>query len=122
MNGKNRDQWLIAVTEELDAIKSNDVWEIVVPLRDAHVLHNKWVYNTKTDANGGIERYKARLIVCGNEQVFGIDYNFTFAAVMNLATVKLILVLSRRWNVPARHGYVPNAYVKAESRNTWTYT
>uniref|UniRef100_A0AAV1U8H0 Reverse transcriptase Ty1/copia-type domain-containing protein n=1 Tax=Peronospora matthiolae TaxID=2874970 RepID=A0AAV1U8H0_9STRA len=33
---------------------------------------------------------------------------------MDLGTVKLILVLSRRWNVPARHGDVPNAYVKAE--------
>uniref|UniRef100_A0AAV1UWW3 Reverse transcriptase Ty1/copia-type domain-containing protein n=1 Tax=Peronospora matthiolae TaxID=2874970 RepID=A0AAV1UWW3_9STRA len=33
---------------------------------------------------------------------------------MDLGTVKLILVLSRRWKVPARHGDVPNAYVKAE--------
>uniref|UniRef100_A0AAV1T7Z6 Reverse transcriptase Ty1/copia-type domain-containing protein n=1 Tax=Peronospora matthiolae TaxID=2874970 RepID=A0AAV1T7Z6_9STRA len=33
---------------------------------------------------------------------------------MDLVTVKLILVLSERWNVPARHGDVPNAYVKAE--------
>ena len=53
-------------------------------------------------------------MVCGNEQVFGVDYTLTFAAVMDLAMVKMILVLSRRWNVPARHGDVPNAYVKAE--------
>ena len=33
---------------------------------------------------------------------------------MELGTVKVILVLSRRWNVPARHGDVPNAYVKAD--------
>uniref|UniRef100_A0AAV1T6R3 Reverse transcriptase Ty1/copia-type domain-containing protein n=1 Tax=Peronospora matthiolae TaxID=2874970 RepID=A0AAV1T6R3_9STRA len=33
---------------------------------------------------------------------------------MDLVTVKLILVLSKRWNVPARHGDIPNAYVKAE--------
>ena len=33
---------------------------------------------------------------------------------MELGTVKVILVLSRRWNVLARHGDVPNAYVKAE--------
>ena len=33
---------------------------------------------------------------------------------MYLGTVKLMLVLSRRWNVLARHGDVPNAYVKAE--------
>uniref|UniRef100_A0AAV1U2P2 Reverse transcriptase Ty1/copia-type domain-containing protein n=1 Tax=Peronospora matthiolae TaxID=2874970 RepID=A0AAV1U2P2_9STRA len=33
---------------------------------------------------------------------------------MDLGTVKLILVLPRRWNVPVRHGDVPNAYVKAD--------
>ena len=51
--------------------------------------------------------------MCGNEQVFGVDYNLTFAAVMYMVTVKLILVLSRSWNVPARHEIAPNAYVKA---------
>uniref|UniRef100_A0AAV1UJN6 Reverse transcriptase Ty1/copia-type domain-containing protein n=1 Tax=Peronospora matthiolae TaxID=2874970 RepID=A0AAV1UJN6_9STRA len=44
------------MTEELDALKANDVWEIVVPPENAQVLHNKWVYKTKTDANGDIER------------------------------------------------------------------
>ncbi|CAI5706593.1 unnamed protein product [Peronospora effusa] len=93
---------------------ANDVWTVVAPPKNAHVLHNKWMYKTKTDANADIERYKARLVVCGKEQVFGVDYNLTFAAVMDFSTVKMILMLSRRWKVPARHGDVPNAYVKAE--------
>ena len=63
------------MTEELDFLKANDVWEVVVLPRKAHILHNKWVYKTRTNANGDIERYKARLVVCGNEQVFGVDYN-----------------------------------------------
>ena len=102
------------MTEELDSLKANDVWEVVVLPRKAHILHNKWVYKPKTDANGDIERYKAWLVVCGNEQVFGVYYNLAFAAVIDMATVKLIMILSRRWNVPARHGDVPNAYLKAE--------
>ena len=93
-----------------------------MPPKGAHVLHNKWVYKTKTDANGYIERYKDRLVVCGNEQVLRVKYTLTFSEVMDLGTVKLILVLSRRWNVPARHGDVPNAYVKAERRSAWVFT
>ncbi|KAG3077565.1 hypothetical protein PI125_g21215 [Phytophthora idaei] len=27
---------------------------------------------------------------------------------------KLILVLARKWRVPAKHGGIPNAYAKAE--------
>ena len=107
---------------EMDALKSNDVWKVVVPPKNAHVLHNKWVYKNKTNANVDIDRYKARLVVCENEQVFGANYTLTFAAVMDLGTVKLILVLSRRCNVPACHGDVPNAYVKARKENHRTFT
>ena len=77
-------------------------------------MHNKWVNKTKTDSSEDISRYKARIFECGIEQVFSVGYNLTFAAVMDSVTVKLILVLSRRWNVPTRYGDVPNAYVKAE--------
>lgn len=34
--------------------------------------------------------------------------------VMIVNTVEMILVLSRRWKVPARDGDVPNAYVRSE--------
>ena len=114
INSDHREQWQVAMNEELDPMKSKDVWTVVVPPKGVHVLHNKWVFKTKTDANGNVERYKERLVACGNEHLFGVDYTLTFAAVMDLSTVKVILVLSRRWNVPARHGDVPNAYVKAE--------
>ena len=104
----------MASTEELLALESNGVWSMVVPPVESHVLHNKWVFKAKTDANRNVERYKARLVACGNEQLFRVDYTLTFAAVMELGTVKVIVVLSRRRNVPARHGDVPNAYVKAD--------
>ena len=110
----SKDKWAVAIKDELDALEENGVWAVVVPPDNAHILHNKWVFKTKTDADGNVERYKARLVACGNEQLFGVDYTLTFAAVMELGTVKVILVLSRRWNVPARHGDVPNAYVKAD--------
>eukprot|EP00644_Phytophthora_capsici_P017109 jgi/Phyca11/130666/e_gw1.96.61.1 len=92
----------------------NGVWTVEVPPVGSHVLHTKWVFKTKIDADGAIERFKARLVACGNEQLYGIDYNLTFAAVIELSTVKVILVFARRWRVPVRHGDIPNAYVKAE--------
>ena len=81
---------------------------------DANRLHKKWVYKTKHDADGNLERYKARLVACGNEQVFGRDYNVTFAAVMEMSRVKLILALARIWKVPTHHGDILNAYVKTD--------
>ena len=48
----HRKQWLTAMTNELDALKSNDVWTVVMPPKGAHVLQNKWFYK--------IKRYKRR--------------------------------------------------------------
>ena len=55
------------------------------------------------------------MVACGNEQSFGNDYTRTFTAVMDITTGKVILALSQIWGVPARHGDVPNAYVKAST-------
>lgn len=100
--------------EEIAALQGNDVWTIVKRPPGTHALHTKWVYKTKTDAQGDLERLKARLVACGNEQVLSVHYTLTFAAVMDLSTVKVILALAATWGVPAKHGDIPNAYVKAE--------
>eukprot|EP00644_Phytophthora_capsici_P018852 jgi/Phyca11/132500/e_gw1.174.10.1 len=96
------------------ALEANGVWRVVRKPRKEKLLHTKWVFKTKLDAGGGIERFKARLVACGNEQEFGVNYGLTFAAVIEMSSVKVILALARRWRVPAKHGDVPNAYVKAD--------
>ncbi|OWZ17991.1 Copia protein [Phytophthora megakarya] len=100
--------------EELKALEETGVWKAVRVPRGVRVLHTKWVYKTKKDAEGAAERLKARLAACGNEQEFGVNYSITFSAVMNMGSVKLILCLAKKWRVPAKHGDVSNAYVKAD--------
>ncbi|GMF30943.1 unnamed protein product [Phytophthora lilii] len=87
MKSPLKSEWTTAMIEELKELEENGVWTVEVPPVGSH---------------------------CGNEQLYGIDYNLTFAAVTELSTVKVILVFARRWCVPARHGVIPNAYVKAE--------
>lgn len=69
---------------------------------------------TKRDADGNLERYRARLVACRNEQVFVRDYNVTFAAMMVMSSVKKISALTRVWKSPAQHAGIPKSYVKAE--------
>ena len=82
--------------EELNSLEQNGVCNVVRLPKNSHSLHSKWLYITKRDPNSDFERYKARLVVCGNEQVFCRDYNFTFAAVMDMSSVKFILALSQK--------------------------
>ncbi|CAI5734969.1 unnamed protein product [Hyaloperonospora brassicae] len=114
MRSTKRPDWEKAMRKEIAALEANDVWRVIKRPAGSNALHSKWVYKTKTDAHGDLERYKARLVACGNEQVFGIDYQLAFAAVMDMSTVKVIIALAATWNMPAKHGDIPNAYVRAK--------
>ncbi|POM71675.1 Hypothetical protein PHPALM_11725 [Phytophthora palmivora] len=109
------EKWRVAEREEIASLEANNTWKVVKVSPGTARLHSKWVYKKKRDGDGKIQRYKVRLVACGNEQVFGIDYLFTFAAVMELPSGKAVLALARIWRVPAKHGDVPNAYVKTST-------
>ena len=40
-------------------------------------IQNKWIFKRKTDADGNVTVYKARLVANGFSQVQGIDYDET---------------------------------------------
>ncbi|KAG3118187.1 hypothetical protein PI124_g3546 [Phytophthora idaei] len=98
------EKWKQAIREEVEALEQNDTWELVKKPRDAKLLQTKWVFKLKKHADGSIERYKARLVARGDQQEYGVNYTYTFSAVLELTSGKMILVVSRIWRVPARMG------------------
>ncbi|KAJ0395767.1 hypothetical protein P43SY_005684 [Pythium insidiosum] len=105
--------WAKARKEELDALWVNETWTPLKRVGGKHYLHTKWVLKKKKNKDGEIERYKARLVACGNEQVAGVDYVLTFAAVLEMTSGKFILGMGIVWGVAARHFDVPSAYPRA---------
>ena len=58
-------KWIDAMDEEKNAIEKNKKWELVDLPKGKVVIGVKWVYKTKRNAEGKIERHKARLVVKG---------------------------------------------------------
>ena len=114
MKSANADKWQGAMDTELEALRENRTWIAVSRPPGVKPLHSKWVFKTKTNSDGTIERFKARLVACGNEQEKGVNYDNTFAPVLDMATASFILAMGAIWGVPPRHGDIPNAYVRAE--------
>ncbi|KAK1616425.1 hypothetical protein QYE76_021942 [Lolium multiflorum] len=71
--------WLIAMQEELNNFKRNDVWTLMKrPDHCRNVIGTKWVFKNKQDEHNIVILNKARLVAQGYSQVEGVDFGETF--------------------------------------------
>uniref|UniRef100_A0A6N2MZF3 Integrase catalytic domain-containing protein n=1 Tax=Salix viminalis TaxID=40686 RepID=A0A6N2MZF3_SALVM len=86
--------WRTAMDEELAALAENKTWSIVPLPKGKHAVDSRWIYKTKFNSDGSINRHKARLVAQGFTQEFGVDYKETFAPVAKMTTVRVLLSVS----------------------------
>lgn len=87
-------KWVDAMNVELEALENNETWDITTLPPNKKAIGCKWLYKTKFKADGTIDRFKARLVVLGCKQVYGVDYEHTFAPVAKMATIRAILAVA----------------------------
>jgi hypothetical protein len=65
MMSPDSDKWLEAMKSEIGSMYENKVWTLVDLPDDRQAIENRWIFKKKTDADGNITVYKARLVTKG---------------------------------------------------------
>jgi hypothetical protein len=74
LGGPEKREWVTAIENELAVLKKKDTWKLVDLPEGRDAIGNRWVFARKTDDQGRVIRYKARLVAQGFSQKPGIDF------------------------------------------------
>ena len=92
-------EWIDAMNEEIKSMKDSDVWDLVPLPEGVKPIVCKWIFKTKRDSKGGVERYEARLVAKGYTQKEGIDYKETFSPVSSKDSFRTIMALVEHFDL-----------------------
>ena len=53
--------WAQAMDEEIECIEKNQTWELVDVPKDKDVISVKWIYKTKQDVDGNVQKHKEKI-------------------------------------------------------------
>jgi hypothetical protein len=106
--------WREADEKEIKALQDNGTWEFVKITAGMHLLDTKRVYKVKLNADGTVERYKARLTVRGFRQRAGIDYTDTAAPTLSMNTMRAVLAFATALDYELYQLDVSNAFLNAK--------
>ena len=93
--------WKGAMNEEYESIMKNNVWDVVLRLKDKFVVTSKWLYKIKHGVDGSAEKFKARFVAWGFSQKEGVDYDEIFASLSRYTTIRstIALAASQGWSL-----------------------
>ncbi|GJQ93337.1 retrotransposon protein, putative, ty1-copia subclass [Tanacetum coccineum] len=128
------DKWLNAMNVEMQSMRDNEVWELVDLPPNGKTVGHKWLLKKKTDMDGAVHTYKARLVVKGFTQTPGIDYEETFSPVADIKAIRILIAIAafydyEIWQMDVKtaflNGYCNNPYIQImapKRRDTTTTT
>lgn len=114
IESKDHKQWEQAMNEEYESLVKNRTWILVDPPGDQKVIDNRWVFKLKRNPDESIDRYKARLVVRGFTQEYGVDYHETFSPVVKFTSIRAILALAASKQMKLQQFDVKTAFLNGE--------
>ncbi|GJT04144.1 retrotransposon protein, putative, ty1-copia subclass [Tanacetum coccineum] len=80
--------------DQMQFMKDNKVWDLVDLPPNGKTVGSKWLFKKKTDMDGAVHTYKARLEAKGFTQTYGVDYEETFSPVADIRAIRILIAIA----------------------------
>src|SRR6202522_300616 len=120
LNGDEREAWCDTIEAELTQMEKVNAWVPVIPPPNANIIPSLFVFRRKRNDTGSIIRYKARLVVKGFKQQFGVDYFDTFAPTVRAPTLRILLSFAAQMGAAIHQCDIKNAYLNSRLQDNIT--
>ena len=114
LSGSNSKEWEKAMKSEMNSLHENQVWDLVKLPKGRKAIGCKWIFKTKIDGEGNVERHKARLVAQGYTQKFGVDYDQTFSPVVSFESIRSIIAIAAKNGLKLHQMDVKTAFLNGE--------
>jgi hypothetical protein len=114
MAGPNKEGYWQAGKKELDTLVKKGSWEVVTKKVCMRVLPSTWAFKCKLFPDGIIRKLKARFCARGDCQIEVLDFFETFAPVVAWEIIRIMLIMSIKFDIAALQVDYRSAFVHAD--------
>ena len=107
-------KWREAMDVEIQSIQKNETWRLTELPAGTKKIGVQWIYKTKLNEAGKVDKFKARLVAKGYIQQHGVDYTEVFASVARMNTIWMIIALTAKKGWPIYQLDVKSAFLHGE--------
>jgi hypothetical protein len=114
LSGEYAREWREAMHREFRSLIKNGTWRPESCPQGRNAIASKWVFKVKPNPDGSVASFKARLVIRGFTQRYGVDYLETFSPVAKATSIRTILALAALLRKKLRHVDFETAYLNGE--------
>jgi hypothetical protein len=118
MNGPYSQGFRKACQLKIDTLIQMKCWDVVDRPKNRSIVSSTWAFKIKRFPDGSMRKLKARFCARGFEQIEGIDFDETFAPVVNWTTVRFLLMMSIFLGLETKQVDYVAAFVQADIDTT----
>jgi len=114
--------WKEAMVDEMASLHKNEAWDLVELPVGRKPIGSKWVFKKKTNAEGKVDKYEARLVAKGYSQVLGIDFGDIFYPVSKINSIRSLLFVVISFDFEVEQMDVKTTFLHRDWKRKYTWS